>query len=747
MWRLSPQVILALLIPVFAGSATADAPVSGRPVAPGDRPRIGLVLAGGGALGFAHVGVLKVLERERIPVDIVTGTSMGSIVGAAYAAGRSVDEMESILTGTDWEDVFSESPSRRDLPYRLKAGRDREIFGDTKFGFKNGKLVLPTGALQGQKIFPMLQRLYDGVPNPVSFDELPLQYRAVAADIETGKAVVLSEGDLATAARASMSVPGVFAPVEIGDRLLVDGGIANNLPVNVARELGAERLIVVELFADLKKRAELDSPLAITGQIISMLLDQNAAIQRASLTNRDVLITPNLEGYSSTSFTEAQALFERGQAAAEAVVERLRPWAVSEAEYARYQSARLTAPSVPAKIEFVEVRIKGDVEQGLITPLLEQKEGATFSRDAAERDVGRIMNLGLFSSARYEQVVRNGTTGVVYEATGKEYLKNYLRVGATLETDLNGESSYALSGAFRMTERDGAGAYTEAIVSIGESPRFSLEYYRPLSDTSPWFIAPQLQYARTAFYLRNGDETVAEYLQTAGDAVLRFGRQLTEDGEVTVGLRRGFGDFERHVGDAALPEPSFDTGDAFFRAAWDDLDDPDFPTVGSRANLLFASSLEELGASDAFNALSGAVAVPFTGSLGTFSAGARFASSFQDLPVERSQSLGGFLNLSGYTTSSVATSDYVIGNFIYYRPVTQIGGRMLGLELLAGASLEVATIQNDDARLEDEDLLVAGSVFAGVDTPLLPLYLAWGMAEEGVHSLYLVMGRVNPGRR
>lgn len=240
---------LLLFLPVLLSFTTVLAEDS--PAFKEKRPKIGLVLAGGGALGFAHIGVLKVLEENHIPVDFVAGTSMGAIVGAAIATGKSSADMDSLLTSTDWDQLFIDSSPRQDLPYNLKAGRNREIYGDAKLGIKDGTFVTPAGVVQGQKILPLLQRLYDNAPvSPVDFDKLPVPLRVVAADIESGEAVVISNGDLATAVRASMSVPGFFAPVSMGGHELVDGGIANNLPVDVTIGMGADVLIVVELYAD-----------------------------------------------------------------------------------------------------------------------------------------------------------------------------------------------------------------------------------------------------------------------------------------------------------------------------------------------------------------------------------------------------------------------------------------------------------------------------------------------------------------
>lgn len=284
-------------------------------------PTVGLVLEGGGALGFAHVGVIKVLEEERIPVHSIAGTSMGSIVGAAYASGRTIKELEDVLSNTDWDALFNESVPRDVLNYRLKAGRDGEIFGDSKFALNGGEII--TALVEGQKIEPLFQQLFGKVPANTSFDDLPIPFRAVAADVETGDAVVLDHGSLAMAARASMSVPGFFSPVELDGRLLVDGGISDNFPVEVARSMNPDALIGVEFKFEALRRDQLTSPLAISGQIPNLFLERTTANSRALMRPGDVMIYPIVTGFTATSFASATEIMKTGEDAARKLVPQL----------------------------------------------------------------------------------------------------------------------------------------------------------------------------------------------------------------------------------------------------------------------------------------------------------------------------------------------------------------------------------------------------------------------------------------
>ncbi len=334
-----PVLFLSLIVnSICAVSVRAEEQPTKRP-----RPRIGLVLEGGGAKGFAHVGVLKVLEENRVPIDYVAGTSMGSIVAAAYASGVPVDEMEAILSSTDWDALFNENPPRAEIPYRFKPGRNREIFGSGKIGLSKDGVVLPAGLITGQQVLPVLQRLFGKVPSPINFDKLHIPFRAVAADLLTGAPYVPTEGDVASVVRASMSVPGFFSPMKIGDRYLVDGGIVDNLPVELTRSMGAEILIVVALISEPTKIEDLASPLSISGHVVSLMLEQNSSRSKALVRPTDLYIAPFLKTYSATDFAHAKEIMAIGEEKARSMVNDIRRLSISPEEFASY-SERRTVP-------------------------------------------------------------------------------------------------------------------------------------------------------------------------------------------------------------------------------------------------------------------------------------------------------------------------------------------------------------------------------------------------------------------
>jgi NTE family protein len=736
--RISSRVILGLSVFLLTPFvlATPDAAAAPR------REKIGLVLAGGGALGMAHVGVLKVLEENRIPVSYVAGTSMGSIVGAAFATGQRVDAMEEILVESNWDEIFSDSVNRENIPYRSKSGRNREIYGDTKFSVADGKLVTPFGVVQGQRLLPVLQRLYENAPpDPADFDKFRVPLRVVAADIETGEAVVVSHGDLATAVRASMSVPGVFAPVEMNGRLLVDGGIVNNLPMDVVREMGADRLIVVELNADLQKRDALTSPLSIGGQIISLLLAQNSAIQKRSLTSRDVLIEPNLTGYTAVDFAKARELIDLGEAAARAAIPRLKHLSVSEAEYAQFK-ARREADSPPVQVEFVTITSDkvGDAEA--LQKIVRTKVGDPIDRAELDKAVEEIYDSGEYKSVRYNVVEKDGKSGVEITAERKKWLDDYFRFGATMQDDFQGETNFTMGGAYRVNNLTPQGGWAQGELLVGFSPKISGEFNQPLYSGSDYFLAPRFDIAQQTIYPMENNEIVAQYERSMALAGFGIGRKLGRSGEFVTEYRRAAAQIERHIGDPDLPDTNFEIGEFGANLAYDSADNPDFPTEGWVARGGYTLSNEKLGASDDFQQYTAGLSKPLTNGRNTLLAGGEYGTTVGDLPAYRSWVFGGLFNFSGLTQNSLLASDYRIARLNYYRRFDEVGSALLGLGFFAGGSVEYGSFYNDSPTLQDEPGLFGGSTFLGVDTPLLPIYVALGFAEEGDRNVYLALGRI-----
>src|SRR4030042_4589576 len=338
------------------------------------RPKIGLALGGGGAKGAAHIGVLKVLEELKIPIDGIAGTSMGSIVGSLYASGMPPNEIEEILTTLDWDDLFTDSPPRKDIDFRRKRG-DYTIRSKIKVGISDGKIRIPKSVIAGQKVGVLFETLMMPVADIEDFDKLPIPYRAVAADLETGETGVIGGGKLADAARASMSVPGVFPPAEVNGRYLTDGGIVRNLPVDVVRQMCADIVIAVDVGKPLPKRDELGSPFAIMNQMIGIMINQNVQEQIDSLGDKDVFIRPELGTIESADFKRGKEAAERGEQAARKKESDLRRDSVTEEEYAVFLAKHQKREVSTIKVGSVTVEGLSRVSPKAVASKLKIKPG------------------------------------------------------------------------------------------------------------------------------------------------------------------------------------------------------------------------------------------------------------------------------------------------------------------------------------------------------------------------------------
>jgi NTE family protein len=722
-------------------------PTSAQPRSP-SRQKTGLVLAGGGALGMAHVGVLKVLEENRIPVDIITGTSMGSIVGAAYASGATIEEMEKLLSETDWDALFNETRAREDVKYRDKYGRAGQFTGDAKIGLKESRLVQFSGVVSGQNVLPLLQRLYYRTPGDVDFNKLPIPFRAVAADIETGKAVPISSGQLALAARASMAVPGFFTPVELDGKALVDGGIANNLPVDIALEMGAQRLIVVDLLADLKKKDELGGILGISGQIISILLQQNSDLQRKNMRKGDLLLEPNLKGYSATDFQKAKEIFARGEEVARKNLTALKKFAVSDIEYERYKKSLLNEQ--PDEPIITAVKLDSDIpaRNEQIEEAFASQIGKPLDTASIEKIVSDEYKFGDLSSLAYK-VEKDPQGGEVLAITARKpkWYDQYLQVGFSLQDNFKGDDAYQLALASRFNELNSAGAFLDTRLDIGWRPIFELDYYQPLAQNSNFFVNPILTLDRYQLPVRIGGEDIAEYERNRIVGGLGIGSKLGKGGELQAGVRRGNGDFSRRIGDPSLPEGSYQIGNYFGNISFDSRDTPDFPKKGALFMYDVTYNNDQLGSSENFTQMSGSVSKPITFGANTLLLGTDYGVSLDRISAERVFVLGGMFDLSGYRPGGLTASDFVIGRIGIYRELESLGGAMAKLNLFGGGTFEVASLRSDLQAIDDNTGILAGSLFLGAETPILPVYLAAGMNNDNETSLYINIGRIFKPRR
>jgi NTE family protein len=719
-------LVLTLLM-VFAAVGGADQD---------DRPKIGLVLSGGGALGAAHIGVLKVLDELRVPIYCVTGTSMGGVVGGLHAAGYAPDELEDIILDIDWRTLLDDRPPRRRVPFRQKVD-DLTFLTRLEMGFNRGKFQLPAALIQGQKLDFLLQALTVHTVGIGSFDDLPIPFRTVATDLETGAAVVLKSGDLARAIRASMAVPGVFAPSVIDNRVLVDGGLVDNLPVDLAREMGADVVIAVDVGEPLRTRQDLDSLTRVAGQVVSMMIRRNVDRQIAAA---DLVLFPDMEGFGAADFHRADRMIPLGEAVARASAEDLGVYSVSESEYAELRSRLMRRDVVEPTIVSVQVAASSRADPDFLFARVRTRPGDPLDANAIARDLERLYAEGDYERVTFYLTKVEGGYVLHIEADEKSWGPHVMRFGLNLTADFEGESDFNARANYTLTRLNRLRAETKVAIQVGGENLLAAEFYQPLHSSGRIFVAPTLTVTKAGTSTTPVGGVFGGLTVSTLDSGLDLGLSLREWGELRVGVTRGNGR-ARPKQSSVLPDSDFDTGGLRARLILDQLDNPNFPRNGWIANAELLSAREYLGSDADYESLRSGVfgaaswgrhtllgSLEYDGALGT------------DLPVFEQFSLGGLFRLSGYPTGSFVGPYLGLAIASYYYQLGDFGTSIVS-GIYAGASLEAGNVwqHRDDAGLDD--LLWAGSLYVGLDTFFGPVYVAHGRGEAGQNTWYVFLGR------
>ena len=706
------------------------------------------MLSGGGARGAAHVGVLKVLEDMHVPVDAIAGTSMGAVVGGLYASGLSAREIERIMTSLNWQQAFHDRPPREDLTLRRKQ-EDESFLVKFPLGVRGHKIALPKGLIEGQRLTQTLRQLTLPVARITTFDDLPTPFRAVATDLETGEPVVLGEGDLTSAMRASMSAPGIFSPVERQGRMLVDGGIADNVPVDIARAMGVDMVIVVDVGAPLLTRGKLTDVTAISNQMLAILLRRNAEAQLASLTPRDVLIEPKLGDASSFDFGAVARYISVGEAAGRAAADRLAPFEVSAERMQAYEAHRDSLRRPPPVIQFVRAEGGSEEYSQALDRLFRDLTGKPLDTDAVARRVTALYGLGGLDTLDYRVVGEESRYGLALDAHPSAMGPNYLRFGLSLQDDFEGNATYNAAVRFVMSDITRNAGEWVTDLQVGTTSLIATELFLPLAEFSGWFVMPHISDQIRDLYLLKGQSLEAEYRVHTFDYGTDFGYQLGNWGEARVGVQREQGHYVLGIGDPTdpnLPEASFtpfNVRNYFVRFTYDRLDDVNFPHSGQQVTLQWSANRNATGLGQYSDQVTASYLGAYSFGRDTFSFSAAGGTTLQanvtDLNLQFP--LGGFLNLSGLRAASLLGPDFGIARLLYYRQIGRGGPGYFDVPTYLGLSLEAGNVWQTRSAASFANTQKDASIFLGMDTLLGPLYLATGFDQHGNQAFYLFLGR------
>jgi NTE family protein len=737
------QIILGLCT---ASLIVLPAPAATRAqtAAPKQRPTIGLVLSGGGARGFAHIGVLKVLEENHIPVDYIGGTSMGGLVGAMYAMGKTPAEIETLATSLDWATLFQNSGEADQLSFRRKEDR-RNIPAPVTLKGNIDNLNLPNALNSGHEIGLLLDRVTLPYATVTNFDDMPIPFRAVGTDMVKGESVTLKSGSLARSLRATMSIPGVFAPVEVDGKILSDGGLVNNIPTDVVKAMGADILIVVNIETQLGNRESLESLPGILAQTINIASVDNS---RRSLRQANIVISPDLANYSATDFGDNKKIIDLGYQGAQQSVVLLKALSLNDADWESHLAARhgRERPETAPVPEFVAVEGK---DPNAIRIIEEKLNGRYVGKplhqtqqDLLARDLSELTGTGRFEAIDYQLTTRGGQTGlVIVPSTIGEVPTKPTRLELGLDVNSVESDNVNFNFLTRITFFDIGkyGSEWRNDLRLGSNAYLATEYYRPLGDTK-FFVAPHASYERRRINIFDDGNRLAEYTSQTSQIGLDVGIGFNARSELRAGYTLCYEKVERRVGDPLLPSLKGKFSYAGLRWTYDSLDKAQVPTRGVYAVSTINYFLDSPGANGNFAQAETRMRmfVPVEKRNTFFAFGGGGTSFHSTAPPLQQFTLGGPFRLGGYGFEEFRSSNYLQGGFGFlHNPKiipTFLGGKTyIGAWYEGGSAFE---------RFADSEYMQSVSVGTIIETPVGPVFVGGSVNQNGRGRFYFSFGRV-----
>jgi len=704
-----------------------------------ERPRIGLALSGGGALGLAEIGVLRWMEENHIPVDRIAGTSMGSIIGAMYASGMSPAEIRDFAAKINWDEAMSPEPTYQQLSYRRKQDR-RDFLIEAPLGLKHG-LSGPNGFNPGEGVELLLDRIAFPEFGSTTFDALPIPFRCVATDMMSGERIVLGDGPLARAVRASMAIPGVFTPVEINGHVLADGGMVQNIPVETVKEMGAEVVIAVELRVPPGDRAELNTLTGMLSRSVDIMITQN---ERRSLAQAQATVSVDMRGFSINDYSRVDELIQLGYKTAANQGERLLPYGIQDAqEWQQYLAARMARKHPqPEKVEKIEVVGADSDQDARIQHQLAKTLRGPLNLPKLETRLTRIAGEGQFDRLGYEGFAQSGVPGLRVTTHEKSYGPPF--VDLAVNVNGSGVSAFDFSAGARVTFMDVAhhGGEWRSDLLFGSSNLAATEFFQPLAG-SRFFAAPYIfvsKYARNSF---TGLTRVAVF----GDERAGGGFDLGYSGrrsETRLGYEIFAGKLDPLVGGAGLPIVHGSTGELRLRYVWDSQDSPSVPGTGTRVVATLSRVMQSPGLLHPIGQLDLQTSnfVPVGGKTSLFllaAGGTTFrgnAGPFQEF------ALGGPFRLGAYLPDEFLGNHYAYSALGFRRELYRLP-QIVGNRIYWGAWYEAGSAFGV-AGHDPGPVAVRGTFNLGViaDTFVGPIALAGSVSPTGQSRVNFTLGRL-----
>ena len=729
-------LLILFLLPIFAAAQEQDTPQRAPQPAVKPRLKIGVALEGGGALGLAHIGVLQWLEEQHVPVDFIAGTSMGGLVGGFYATGLSPEEMTKLIKRLDWDEILSDRTPYEDLSF-LRKQDQRAYPNSLVLGLRKG-LYLPAGLNAGHQIGLLIARetlLYSGLP---SFDALPVPFRCVATDLVSAKEFVFKDGSLAEALRATMSIPGAFAPVHDGQHVYVDGGLVNNLPTNVVRQMGADIVIAVHLERPPVEAKDIQSLLSVLEQSVRVVVSEGEV---GGLAGADAVVSVPLEHFASSDFAKNVPIMQAGYEAAKGKSKLLAGFALNDTDWNEYvhmrDSRKQSTSPVP---QFIDVQGTSVPAQEDIRRYLKKFVGKPLNADKLDPVLTRLTGSGRYDTLDYRIVQRDGRQGLLIAVKEKVSAPPTLQPAFEVDGSEAGDVEFTLGT--RLTLMDVAGFRSEWRTDFlfGNTYGVSSELYRPFRGESKWFFSPHADASDTAFQIYAKNDPLADYRIYRMNIGADLGYGFSRFSEVRLGYAVGELSTKLRLGTPQIPALDGRMGAARMRYVMDRTDDPVIPRRGFRIETNFHWFDASPGATSAFPVLDTRVGffqpVSHAASLFLSSEGGSTLGSSNT--GEPQFFLGGAGRLSAYGVNELFGNQYYLFRGRYLHEIASLPP-FVGKKVYAIGSYEVGKMYGAGNESKFPNDFAAGVL---AQTALGPFFVGGSVGDNSHHKWFFELGHV-----
>jgi NTE family protein len=733
------------------------------------RPRIGLVLGGGGTKGAAHVGLIRFLEEKNIPIDAVAGTSVGSLIGGLYASGMSIDEIEKMMLSADWRDMIAFENDRKAIPFRKKK-LEREFASNIKAGVdEDDEIVLASGLFKRQNMMQFLRKKLRHVDDNISFDTLNIPFRCVATELRTGDKVVLSKGSLSESIYASLAIPGGFEPIVIEGKTLVDGGLADNLPVDVMREMNVDIIIVSNIGEPESDKTAYKSYLEVMTQLSDLLTRKNIQYTLENLKDNEILISPDMSNYSFLELDKFQEVMDVGYTAAKEAYDdgRITALGLDKESYLAYKKSFRTPEVKRLLVRDVRIVNRTYISDKTIRSQLNIPIGEPLDYDQLTEDIRDIYNLQVFEEVNYEITQIDDGIIVTIKATPKWDINGQLRFGFGFEDDFKGHSDYTVQFEYIMFGLTSYGGEWRNYFRVGREKLAMTELFLPLDARQIFYVRPWLFYRDNKVYISPtllADHSIRAELDeslpihavdhgVAGALGVNLGRSV----QLEAGVIKKEVKPEINLLTVGPFSSSFVTLEArqnvvksFVRLEIDTLNQAYFPSRGFLLSTGFEEQMPQWGSENDYQQFDVNALAAFGNEVHTVLLHGKYGTTYNDENFEQSQdfndyyTLGGLFNLSGLPTNALTGDNMAFGSLNYrYRLSDNDFFGELSTPVYVGGTAEVgrAWYQYLNLDLPQEDTFTAGSLYMGADTILGPFYLGAGYTEGGYYNFYLNLGQ------